>query len=96
MRLEWPRSAGLAIPAPLNNQARHGNTVAVASISLNSDVPQLAGSSTEAAPNYRTFDPIGRVRWGTRECDDENGCGRCFFETCYPLFEGRGGEHSVA
>ena len=60
-RFEWPRSAGLHTPAPPNNQARNRNTVAFASIPSISDVPQLAGSPTEAAPNYRTFDPNGRV-----------------------------------
>ena len=32
-------------------------------------------------PNEATH---GRLRWGTRKCNDENGCGKCFCETCYP------------
>lgn len=65
------------------NQVSHGNTVAIASIPSKSDVPQLAGSSTEAAPNYKSFDPNGRERWGTRECADKEGCGRLFCKTYY-------------
>ena len=80
MRFLWPNG----VAAATKNQRTSSNTAPVASMSLVNDVPQATGPSAEHAPQHQTFDTNGRVRWGTRTCIDENGCGRCFCETCYP------------